>query len=504
MKTFTRNQYIIFFTVYAVFIAAVLFIMPYGDDWGYSSEPKIGESLAHLKILPEGGKWRPLEVIYGYLLGFIPWAYPVLNHIIVVTGHFISAYFFILIGMRFGFTRTVSFWSGILFIISGNTFATFSSVDSINQSLSLAFGVLSVWYCVKKDRINYPLYILFCWLSVLSKESGFLFFLVGPAFYAANRFVTFKGIKRRDWKSLIAPFGIGLLMVLLYFSITFGIDFVEQMINKESGKEWTKNEYYNIPFGIVSLLARFIPMDMPAFLLSPRNYPVFAVSLLLPLPLIIYSAWSSVKHLLKGNLLSFAAVACALVMALSHAKVGAITEMNGYHILFFLNFMFLFGLKDLKRTTGIIFISLFIIGSGTSLIHKYTIIRKTNRLSEIVVNNISAQTTIIPENVLIILVDNESLGHDIYQPIAASASGGGDIMKMIWNKWDMKTSYLTCRIDADPSELIRRGEVIILDKENANEEIKEIANRNLSDYDAVWVIRQNGNVQVYTSNTEMP
>ncbi|MDD6211073.1 MAG: hypothetical protein PUB21_10760 [Bacteroidales bacterium] len=498
MKFLSSNQKIIFSGTFAVILIATLFIMPYGDDWSYRTEPHFYDSLSSIPLFPEnGGKWRPFDSLWGAFMGIMPWAYPFLNHLFVVGGHFLSAYLLFLTGKRFGFSQRASFISAMLFVISGNTFATFSSIDSLNQSLSLTFGMLAVWFFIKRDKPDYFLYLLFAILSVCWKESGFFFFLIAPLMRFVLRFRKISAIGEARLKEEYLPFLIGFVATLVYFFITFGSHFISNMLNAANKEPWSGSEFYNLKFGLAALLGRIIPVDLPSLLLSPRNYCVAFVSIVFGMPLIALSFIYALKKIFRGDSLMCAIFCIVLVFAVSHASVNAITEMNSYPCIFFASFFFLPVFESFpKRRVLPVFTILFVTACLTSLIHKYSLIVKSNRAAEVIVTNITGQTTNIPDQVFCLLIDNQSLGHDIYQPIAPIAAGSGYIMKRVWNKWGMKIDVVSCQIDGDEKELIKTNIKLKFDNRTAEEEIGRTIEEKLKTYDAVWVIFQNGEVRV--------
>lgn len=173
---------------------------------GYLTEPHSFHKFTHL--IPHSGHWRPIDVLWGVFVGYFPWGYPALNHIIIVIGHFISSYLLFLFGIRFEFSKKTSFVATIVFALSGNVFATVYSIDSINQSLSLTFGLLGVWFCIKNEKIVYLPYIIFSILSVCAKETGFFFFLIGPSMRFVSNHRNIRSLKQIDISKELTPMSL--------------------------------------------------------------------------------------------------------------------------------------------------------------------------------------------------------------------------------------------------------------------------------------------------------
>ncbi|MBN8569444.1 MAG: hypothetical protein J0M18_07425 [Ignavibacteria bacterium] len=500
-KNLTPAQNYVFWILFLIVLIASLFLQPYGDDIGYLTEPAMQNDISSVRLLPKEGRWRIIDALYGVFLTNAIWAYPFLNHIIVVAAHFISIYLFFLIARRFGFSNNISFTASILFGLAGNIFATVFSIDSLNQSLSLAFGALSIWACLKNKNPNYFLFILWSVLSVAAKESGFLFFIIGPLLYFTLNHFNIKNISLKKIKpEYIYIFATGIFLLVSYFIFTFGFDFISSMLNRTNVTLY-RQPLYKLPFfGIIALLGRTIPVDLPALLLDSKQYLIGIISILFGLPLMVVAFYKSVKLIFKGEV--FPLVICLIIVtfAASHSSVGAITEMNSYPCIFFASFLFLPALRSLFLTRIVFYkacICMFLFASTLSIIHKYSLILQVNEKADIIVNNIKSGTTNIPNKVYIMLIDNESIGHDLYHLIPSVAARYGLIMRHAWNKWDFNPDITSYWINADILELIRTPQVVKIAPANAESELKDIVNKKLLEYDAVWMLYQNGKVDVF-------
>lgn len=499
MKTIAFPYRTVVFLLFLAFLTASFFILPYGDDWGYKTEPHLYNELTSSLFLPKHGNWRPLDTLWGMLMGRFPQLYPALNHLAVITGHFISAILLFHLGRRFSFSAKASFLSALIFLLSGNTFATSFSIDSLNQSLSLTFGLLSTWNCIRTEKIRYGRYIFWGILSVCAKETGFFFFIIGPSLHFIQHHRTFRALKEIKSGTDVFPLIVGILLTLLYFSFTFGIDFIGNMKNSiHTLPSFLNSSYYNLPFGTAALIGRAFPVDLPALLVKPSSLFIFIFSIAGALPLFGVLIYRTVRLLGKGDLFVWFMITVVLVFAISHASVNAITEMNSYPCIFFTCCLFLPTLETLipHKKICCILLTCFFLASVTSLIHKYVLILKGNRLAEIVANDINRQTTRIPDQVCILQIDIESLGHDIYQPIPAIAAGSGQIMKSVWNRWDMQTDLVSCQIHTDGSELVQTPKMIKLASDAADSLLNEWTEKKIQEYEAVWCVYPDGKVKV--------
>lgn len=185
-------------------------------------------------------------------------------------------------------------------------------------------------------------------------------------------------------------------MTVLYFCFTFGVDFLNSMFDLTVLQKQTDKtpSFYNLPFGSLALLARFLPIDMPAIMLSPKSYAIAIISISLGLPLLLILIFRVCKLISEGDLFVLLVMLITIVFAVSHAAVGAITEMNSYPCIFFTVCLLLPTLNPilgnkLVYPTSIVF---YLIASVITGIHKYSIIIDSNRQADIIVESIIQQT----------------------------------------------------------------------------------------------------------------
>lgn len=479
-------------------LAASMFIMPYGDDWGYYTEPQSINRVASALVLPGAGHWRPIDVAFGLLLGVFPTLYPGLNHVVVVLGHALSTFMLFKIGRRIGFSLNSSYVASILFFVSGNSFATSFSVDSINQSLCLGFGALSIWSVIKKDNVQYGSYLIWSVLAAACKETGFIFFIIGPTIRLSMRYRSLSSLRNVNAREEVPPFVVGGVLTLLYFVYTFGPQFVVRMAHTTTREFWGNQSYYNLPFGFLALVGRVLPVDLPSLLISPPNHAVAVVSIAFGLPLVIVSAYHVTRLILRGDSFVIVISIGILGVAVSHALVNAITEMNSYPCIFFFSFFLMQGLEGIatSKHLSMAMVSLFAVASIVTLVHKYSIIIDSNKMANIVVHNIIKESSRKPERVYIMLIDNESLGHDIYQAIPPIGAGNGQIMKMVWHDWNMDMVIASYQVSATSTDLVHTLSTFTLDAHNAEKTLDAIAHDSIKTYDAVWKLYQDGSVTV--------
>lgn len=176
--------------MYAVAILLSIQLLPIDDDWFFLKYfPGCGdwevESYPWLwgnHLLPRD-YWRPLEDI---LLGAQTHAvttYPWLNHVLVVTFCFASLLMLYPLGRKLGIEGKYLWPSIALGVALSNNMGALLSIDSLTHVLATFFGLLSVFVFCCKGWKRWPLWIITGMLACISKESGCVYFVIGPLFY---------------------------------------------------------------------------------------------------------------------------------------------------------------------------------------------------------------------------------------------------------------------------------------------------------------------------------
>ena len=207
-----KNSKIIFLIGFVLALGA-FFVLPNNDDFYCLSAPHKFQDINVL--LPNGTFWRPLDALWGLLMGQCVGVFPFLNHLLVF-----SLFTFCIYGLIkildgcyvVGFTKKISVG---IFLLSPALVATVYSVDSINQVLCMSFGIASV--------LLYPKFKVFAFIMMLlalfSKESGIAWFVVTPFLCLIIDNIR-KGVKSenlRTYKQLIKPYMISLIIIGGYF-----------------------------------------------------------------------------------------------------------------------------------------------------------------------------------------------------------------------------------------------------------------------------------------------
>lgn len=376
------------------------FLTPLGDDWGYSTTPQINKEF----VLSS----RPFDALFGLLLGKMPSAFPVLNHIIVVVAHCVSSVAFYLIGTNvLKFKTTHAFIFSILFAISSTGYATVFSIDSLNQSLSLCFGVVGIYAYMRFSKhaiVKTILYLVCSILATLSKESGIVFFFIIPVFD-----VYINGFKT-TWKQTLVNFVLGGAFCLPFML------FVRS--TKEMGSISIINTLKNT---VVHLGFSALQFDTVSFFgYGKIILPILTAVLSLPLLLLIGK--TLIQRLIQKDFGVIFLGFLAVLSTFPQNLLSGIQEMNSYPTVFFMMLFFAYLCKDWNKKTLYIVLAPYLASAIICGGIKYAALYKLSVQSQEVLSNIESKTShMSPEKVKVypINVFNE----DSYGVFVLSPSG---------------------------------------------------------------------------------
>jgi len=383
-----------------VLLVASLFLTPLGDDWGYSTTPQIGREFAMSS--------RPFDLLYGMLLGTIPFAFPILNHIIVVVAHCVSCVAFYLIATNvLKVKSTHSFLFSILFAISSTCYATVFSIDSLNQSLSLCFGVVGIYAYMRFSQhaiAKTILYLVCSILATFSKESGIVFFFIIPLFdLYCNGF-------KIAWKQTLINYVLGGAFCLFFVQLVRS--------SKNMGSFSPINIIKNT---VVHLGFSALQFDTVSFF-GHGEIVVPIVTAVLSLPLLLLIFKTIIQRLVKKDFRVVFLGFLAVLSTFPQNLLAGIQEMNSYPTVFFMTLFFAYLCKDWNKKTLYIALTPYLASALICGGIKYGALYKLSLQSQEVLSNIEAQTShVSPRKVKVypINVFNE----DSYGVFVLSPSG---------------------------------------------------------------------------------
>lgn len=233
----TRKQLVLLYVVLPLISLWAFCTLPVYDDWYYLSSPQF--RFDPDLFLPGDAFWRPIDGLIGLLNGQYPFLFPYLNHLIVLCAYFYVWWQLKVLLQRHG-RAFPSFIALALFTVSPALVAGVYSVDSINQALSLAFGVASlVWF----PRSRWLAY-LFMILSLFSKENGIVWFGLTPLL--SLLVLENRDEEAFDWRIVISrlwrPALCSILLLVVYFIARLSLQNVvpegEASVRYASGLGW--------------------------------------------------------------------------------------------------------------------------------------------------------------------------------------------------------------------------------------------------------------------------
>lgn len=260
---------------------------------------------------------RPFDFLLGCLVGWFPTLFPVLNHVLIILGHTISALLVFSICKRLKFTSTAINIATLFFFFSPATLGATLACDGFNQTYAQLWGLLALHFYLKGCR---PWQWIICIaMAALSKENGLAWAVVPPIVT-----YTFQMVSRRQ---AFRHIGYGLLIALTYF-LVYGIIYFTGIVDIEYSEEYAEATLLGHAKDFIQLMAyTWLPADYMSIVFLPtRNIAIAVVTVLLSLPflLLLTSKWK----LLKTRQLLLLII-CFLILVSPHL-VTVVSIMHNY------------------------------------------------------------------------------------------------------------------------------------------------------------------------------
>ena len=333
-KSSTKGLTKLFFPLSFIFIfLCVAAIYPLGDDWFYYTAPNFDFRLSQL--LPNEYFWRPIDVLFGALLGKVPFMFPYLNRFVVILSHILTAYFTDKILIKLNYMDFARYCSVLIFTFSSAAYAVVSSPDALNQSFCLLFGVIGLYTYLKKYNFTY---LFFVFLSVMSKESGIAWLAVIPLMGTVLTIGSFKNIKERKKAviRLLICAGIAVAFVGVYFAVRFKLQGNMTLGNSSGRYSLSVFSFSTVKNYVNMFLLAATGVDTVSLLSSRKNYALVAVTVALSLVFIAYIFICFIKAVKKKDSLytPAAILLSTFILAAPQAMIEKSGEMHAYPVLF--------------------------------------------------------------------------------------------------------------------------------------------------------------------------
>ena len=316
-----RNKTII--AISAILSIGAFFILPVYDDFYYLSSPH--KMMDVESFLPNGSFWRPIDALWGIMMGKYVDAFPFLNHLLVLICFAYSSFGLIKI-LNYsnvkGYTKSIAI---AIFMLSPALVATTYSIDSINQALCLAFGISSLLLYKQHKILSY----VFITLSLFSKESGIAWFAVTPLLSLVlekchnNKDI----INKKDYTSLIKPYCISIVIILIYACIRIYLNAPSDII--ENGySRYTPQLGLNCITSLCMIVGSAISVIDTIALFIEHNYIIVFTTVLISVIFIFIIIKNTVK---KENLRIFIPLVLSIIAITSpHLIMEHPGEMHVY------------------------------------------------------------------------------------------------------------------------------------------------------------------------------
>ena len=320
--------------------------------------------------IPPDAFRRPFDFLLGCLVGWMPALFPVLNHVLIILGHTLSALLVYAICRRLSFTSLATNIATLFFFFSPATLGATLACDGFNQTYSQLWGLLALLLYLKGCR---PWQWLLCvGIAVLSKENGLAWAVVPPVIAYAFQQVCLRQTFRH--------IGYGLLIALAYFLI-YGIVYFSGISGIEYAEEYTNATLLSHVKDFVQLMAyTWVPVDYMSIVYAPtRNLFVAAITLLLSLPFLLLLA-TRYKLLKTRQLLLL--ILCFFILVSPHL-ITVVSIMHNYAALSIAALIIAFIVSQVNnKKLLIVSFTLFLAAAIFTDIHHYKAANQSGLLSK--------------------------------------------------------------------------------------------------------------------------
>lgn len=478
--------------VLAFFILSLLFwiavtvpLGAFGDDWYYKTTPNVRFEFSQL--LPDGTAfWRPLDVLFGALLGLCPNLFPLLNHVLVAFGHVLGCVFlYFILKDHFQMKALPIYGALLIFMFGSGNFAAVASVDSLNQVWSSTFGIAAFLFYIKRYNggsfLNLIMYYLFCILSLFTKESGIMWGFLIPVLCILPEICSFGDI---FGKHKFVRYEIAFAVIcVLYFAARIGL----------SRQGAVADADYSVSLSVAGIFRGFammiagsvVSVDTVALFVRPQDMALVSLTVILNIPWMITMVSLFIRKLCdKKKVLSFLILLLCSLAAMLPNAVTTVGEMHCYVFTFFLSLIVAMMLENSEallevKVAFVASLCMFLVSCGFVGVHKWKCLDESAKNSYTVLNQIQERYADKepPENVLVVCVLDGDEGYSIYSQPVANGSYYGFASKSLWD-WEypkrIKAVYVNSTLEAN--EYVLRQELP-------------------DGYDAEWVVNSEGKVR---------
>lgn len=510
-QTIDTRLKITFILLWAIVLSAALQLLPCADDWfiiGYMDRHEAW-SITTYRWLNDNpllirGYWRPIEDVLYFWEGRNPWVFPWIQHLLVVTCAFATGWTAYLIGKKIGVPPRRMLITTCIAMPVATNMGALMSIDSLTQVMSAFWGLLSVYFYLSDKRYRYVMWILCGCMACMSKESGFIFFTVGPLLALAmdysgcnfklNRPKAGKLLSHRDFQYLL----IGGIMCLLYLGIYFtmknawldaGLDQpVQELIEHIGPTEDTDDgateflrtghSHKLTPVTFVKNIAilyglAIYPANVSSLYYGEYGWCLFSILLGWTGLALIVRMFRKAPSSIRRKAIAIACVAVVVSLPAMITRAGEISPFNS-NMLFMIAVAMLASGYEFKRIDKA-FIIVFIAITLVTDAYKYSLAYEGGRHGRDMAREVVALSPKNPGKVLWVGVDEEYADK-------AGLAFSRSAFRSFWRGAAAIAEY-------DYMYPRQLDQVIVTDVMGADQIVDSIANARLKDYDCVWITR---------------
>ena len=398
----SRNFYV-FFVVYALFLSLLAFsVYPAFDDWFYAA-PQPDMNLVE-SLMPSTIFWRPFHSIISYVLGYVPFLFPYLNHCLSLFCHFVLCIILHELLTAITHNKFASAVGILFFCLSPGIVYPISDTDIFEHGFAMVSGICAA-LCFFKAKIKgkysyYLLWFIFAFGAVIFRENGLSWFLASIMLfmvysYSERECGIIELLKENSLHIVIAVLGM-----ILYFALRFyllgGI-----RLGASNGRYSVNLSPLNIIKNYCLIIGSAVTSsDAIAIFVKPRNYPVIVITSVISL-LFLWYIFKCLRHIFTADRKTFKIIAglfiCAGYISSPFAVIDHVGDNTTYEMLFMCSLILGIVLSRCRpaKYAEVTIIAIMIISMFCVQCHKfYTAITYTGRIRTFIAehkNNFSRQ-----------------------------------------------------------------------------------------------------------------
>lgn len=466
---------------YVLYNVLLSFLGPTGDDWGYFTKPNFNPSWADFS--PREHIWRPFDVLFGIILGYIPDWFPALNHLWILFGHFVNTIILYRILMMLNLNHNKAILGSLIFFSSPAIAATTFGCDSINQTYALTYGlVATLMYVSGKKVLNILGWIFFTFLALLSKESGIVWFVATPMIGFLIQYNRFPfNLKEKASREFYFHVFLGLFFAVLYFLFRYFILNNPEVFGSKDPNSEGSLSIFSVSFvrnTLVLFGSGISSIDSFSLFKPQRNYFFIILTLLLNIPFLYFLVKGFFLAIKNGRLIILIGfLLIGFVVSSPHLILAHSAEMHAYPTVFFVVIIMTICLNEIKHSVksklAIVFYFIAVLISNAN---KWRALYDTVKGGEFIANEVFKQSRKPPKNVAFIFAHDPRPGYSVFMQSPLRSFGGGKIMKKYFD-WKYPENIESFKVNEQNKEELKRKMDSLVQEKLTNKK-----------FDVLWVV----------------